>query len=265
MVTGDLVNTASRIQAAAAPGTVLVGDSTQRATEAAIAYAAAGEHELKGKAEPVQLWQALRVIANRGGEGALGRRSSRRSSGATASFGSSRSSSTRPRTTAARRLALGRRHRGIGKSRLALGVREVHRRAPRQPSTGTAAAVSRTARASPTGRSRTWCGCARGIAEDEPAETAIPKLSDAIAEVDRGSRRSGPSSSRASSTCSASTERVARDREDLFSAWRLFVERMAEQVPGRSSCSRTSTGRTRRCSSSSRRSSSGRARTRSSC
>jgi class 3 adenylate cyclase len=37
MVTGDLVNTASRIQAAAAPGTVLVGDSTHRATEAAIA------------------------------------------------------------------------------------------------------------------------------------------------------------------------------------------------------------------------------------
>ena len=53
MVTGDLVNTASRIQAAAAPGTVLVGDSTHRATQAAIAYAAAGERDLKGKAEPV--------------------------------------------------------------------------------------------------------------------------------------------------------------------------------------------------------------------
>ena len=51
MVAGDLVNTASRVQSAAEPGTVLVGEATKRATEAAIAYEPAGEHELKGKAE----------------------------------------------------------------------------------------------------------------------------------------------------------------------------------------------------------------------
>jgi class 3 adenylate cyclase/tetratricopeptide (TPR) repeat protein len=67
MVAGDLVNTASRIQAAAEPGSVLVGESTKRATEAAIAYADAGLHELKGKAEPVPLFRALRVTAGRGG------------------------------------------------------------------------------------------------------------------------------------------------------------------------------------------------------
>jgi class 3 adenylate cyclase/tetratricopeptide (TPR) repeat protein len=67
MVTGDLVNTASRVQSAAEPGTVLVGESTKRASEAAIAYAGAGEHELKGKTEPVSLWRALRVTAGRGG------------------------------------------------------------------------------------------------------------------------------------------------------------------------------------------------------
>ena len=62
-------NTASRIQSAAEPGTVLVGETTRRASEAAIAYADAGEHELKGKAEPLHLWQALRVAAQRRGEG----------------------------------------------------------------------------------------------------------------------------------------------------------------------------------------------------
>ena len=67
MVAGDLVNTASRIQAAADPATVLVGESTKRATEAAIAYAEAGAHELKGKAEPVPLFRALRVTAGRAG------------------------------------------------------------------------------------------------------------------------------------------------------------------------------------------------------
>ncbi len=67
MVAGDLVNTASRVQAEAEPGTVLVGEATKRLTEAAIAYEDAGEHELKGKSEPVALYRALRVTAHRGG------------------------------------------------------------------------------------------------------------------------------------------------------------------------------------------------------
>jgi class 3 adenylate cyclase/tetratricopeptide (TPR) repeat protein len=67
MVAGDLVNTASRIQSVAEPGSVFVGESARRATEAAIAYEDAGTHELKGKAEPVHLWKALRVTAGVGG------------------------------------------------------------------------------------------------------------------------------------------------------------------------------------------------------
>src|SRR5207247_8476721 len=55
MVAGDLVNTASRIQAAADPGAVLVGESTRRATDAAIAYEDARSYELKGKADRVEL------------------------------------------------------------------------------------------------------------------------------------------------------------------------------------------------------------------
>jgi len=46
---------------------VLVGEATKRAAEAAIVFEEAGSHTLKGKAEPVQLWRALRVIALRGG------------------------------------------------------------------------------------------------------------------------------------------------------------------------------------------------------
>jgi class 3 adenylate cyclase/tetratricopeptide (TPR) repeat protein len=63
MVAGDIVNTASRIQSAAKPGLVYVGESTARATDASIVYEAAGEHELKGKAEPVPLFRAVRVVA----------------------------------------------------------------------------------------------------------------------------------------------------------------------------------------------------------
>ncbi len=67
MVAGDAVNTASRVQSAAAPGEVLVDAATWRLTESAIAYAEAGEHVVKGKAQPLTLHRALRVVANLGG------------------------------------------------------------------------------------------------------------------------------------------------------------------------------------------------------
>ncbi|HEY8869137.1 MAG TPA: AAA family ATPase, partial [Candidatus Limnocylindrales bacterium] len=69
MVVGDIVNTAARLQSVAAPGTVLVGESTYRAASRAIAFEPAGEHALKGKATPVAAWKALRVIAERGDKG----------------------------------------------------------------------------------------------------------------------------------------------------------------------------------------------------
>src|SRR2546428_698040 len=59
LVAGGLVKTASRIQSVAEPGTVLVGESTKRASEAAIAYEDARTRELKGKAEPVAVFRAL--------------------------------------------------------------------------------------------------------------------------------------------------------------------------------------------------------------
>ncbi len=67
MVAGDVVNTASRIQTAAEPGSVLVGEATRRATESAIVYEEAGTFELKGKEGEAQLWQALRVVSGRAG------------------------------------------------------------------------------------------------------------------------------------------------------------------------------------------------------
>src|SRR2546430_2337043 len=68
MVAGDLVNTASRIQSAAEPGTVLVGETTRRTTEPTVVYEAVGTHVLKGKDEPVALWRALRVVSGARGQ-----------------------------------------------------------------------------------------------------------------------------------------------------------------------------------------------------
>ncbi len=69
MVAGDLVNTASRLQAAAPPGTVLVGEATLRAAGESIVFEAAGEQLLRGKSAPVPAWRAVRVVAGRRGAG----------------------------------------------------------------------------------------------------------------------------------------------------------------------------------------------------
>ena len=67
MVAGDPVNTASRVQGVAAPGHVLVDETTKALSQAAITYTSAGTHALKGKEHPLALWQAGSVVANMGG------------------------------------------------------------------------------------------------------------------------------------------------------------------------------------------------------
>ncbi len=67
MVAGDAVNTAARVQSAAAPGSVLVDAATQRLAGSAVGFADDGSHRLKGKAEPQRLWRVTRVLAGVGG------------------------------------------------------------------------------------------------------------------------------------------------------------------------------------------------------
>jgi class 3 adenylate cyclase len=69
MVAGDLVNTASRLQSVAEPGTVLVGEATQRAASESIVFEPVDAKQLKGKTAPVAAWRAMRVVAERRGRG----------------------------------------------------------------------------------------------------------------------------------------------------------------------------------------------------
>jgi class 3 adenylate cyclase/tetratricopeptide (TPR) repeat protein len=59
MASGDVVNTAARLQSAAPVDGVLVGEQTFRATERTIAYRVVEPVAAKGKAEPVVAWEAL--------------------------------------------------------------------------------------------------------------------------------------------------------------------------------------------------------------
>ncbi|HLY85461.1 MAG TPA: adenylate/guanylate cyclase domain-containing protein [Gaiellaceae bacterium] len=228
MVAGDLVNTAARIQSAAQPGTVLVGDATRRATAAAIAYEPAGEHELKGKAEPLSLFRALRVTAVRGG---------------------ARTSSELepPFVGRARELRLVKEHfhgsaeerkahlvsvvgiAGIGKSRLAWEfekyldgpVDEVLWHRGRCLAYGDGVAYWALAEMI---RMRSL------IAEEDAPDQAAEKLRTMLEQrIEDGSERSWLEPRLAHLIGLA--EHASGDRQDLFSAWRLFFERLAERSP----------------------------------
>src|SRR5512132_3777857 len=66
MASGDVVNTAARLQTAAPVDGILVGEATYRATTNVIEYRDAAPVEAKGKANPVPAWEA---VARRAGFG----------------------------------------------------------------------------------------------------------------------------------------------------------------------------------------------------
>jgi class 3 adenylate cyclase/tetratricopeptide (TPR) repeat protein len=228
MVAGDLVNTASRLQSVAPPGAVLVGDPTRRASEASIAYEPAGSHELKGKAEPVELWRALRVVASRLGF--------LRASGLEAPFVGRGREIRRVKEMFHMCEEEKRAHLlsvvgvgGIGKSRLS---NEFERYID-----GLADTVWwHRGRCLSYGEGVTYWALAEmvrmraRIAEEEDPTSALAKLQAVVQEFVPDLEERRWMEPRLAHLLSLE-ERSARDREELFSAWRMFFERLAQQNP----------------------------------
>jgi class 3 adenylate cyclase/tetratricopeptide (TPR) repeat protein len=228
MVAGDLVNTASRVQSVAPRGAVFVGESTRRSSDASIAYEPAGSHELKGKAEPVELWRALRVVASR--QGFL------RAPGMEAPFvGRDRemhrikemfhSCAEEKRAHLLSVVGVG----GIGKSRLS---NELERYID-----GLADVVWwHRGRCLSYGEGVTYWALAEmvrmraRIAEEEDPASATAKLTAVVEEHVADPEERRWIEPRLAHLLGLE-ERSARDREELFSAWRMFFERLAQTAP----------------------------------
>jgi class 3 adenylate cyclase len=59
LAAGDVVNTAARLQSAAPTGGILTGQTAYRATRDVIEFQEHAPIEAKGKAEPIQVWEAV--------------------------------------------------------------------------------------------------------------------------------------------------------------------------------------------------------------
>jgi class 3 adenylate cyclase/tetratricopeptide (TPR) repeat protein len=61
-VTGDAVNVGARLESAAGPGEILIGDATYRLVRDAVLVEPVEPLDLKGKAEPMTAWRVLGVV-----------------------------------------------------------------------------------------------------------------------------------------------------------------------------------------------------------
>jgi class 3 adenylate cyclase/tetratricopeptide (TPR) repeat protein len=232
MVAGDAVNTAARVQGAAEPGSVLVDETTRRLAESGIGFTGAGRRGLKGKAEPLALWQAIRVLAGVGG--------SQRVDGLEAPL-IGRDAELRTvkelfHAAAERRvprMVVVSGAAGVGKSRLGWEFEKY--------ADGLKAGMWwHRGRCLSYGEGVAFWALAEmvrqrlGIAEEDPAASAASKLAEGLDRYipDPGERGYiGVRLGRLLGVTIAQDGGAPLAREELFAGWRLFAERLAAQEP----------------------------------
>ncbi len=223
MLTGDAVNTAARLQSAAEPGRTVVGPAAYASTKDVIEYRELEPLTLKGKAEAVPAWEALRIKARTRGERPhLGLES--RLVGRDEELTVLKQTLLRVESESRPALVTVVGPAGVGKSRL---VAELERFAEGLPQTvywrrGRCLAYGNTSYSAFADAIKAQCE----IFEDDAAEVAAKKADAAVREL------FGDESVAAQIRALVGAgDTRGMSREDLFEAWRRFLERMAARYP----------------------------------
>jgi class 3 adenylate cyclase/tetratricopeptide (TPR) repeat protein len=223
MLTGDAVNTAARLQAAAEPSQIVVGPSVYAATKEVIEYQQVEPLTLKGKAEPVPAWRTLRIKARtRGERPRLGMEA--RLVGRDEELAVLKQTFHRVQTDSRPALVTVIGPAGVGKSRLISelegyveGLKEnaYWRR-------GRCLAYANTAYSALADAIKAQCE----IFEDDSAEGAAGKAEAAVRDL-FGDDSVAPQLR----ALVGAGETRDMSREELFEAWRRFLERLAARYP----------------------------------
>ena len=230
MASGDVVNTAARLQAAAPVNGVLVGNMTYRATSRVITYRGAEPVSAKGKAEPVPVWEALEARSRLGSDLSMSRAPL---IGREHEVDVLRDSLARARRERAAQLVTIVGVPGIGKSRL---VAELFGHVSDDPGE---LVLWRQGRSLPYGDGVTFWALAEmvkaqcGILETDSAEHTEAKLQQAVSAVITDPSESGwvEGHLRVLAGLPGASVGGGDRQNEAFTAWRRFFEALAEQHP----------------------------------
>jgi class 3 adenylate cyclase/tetratricopeptide (TPR) repeat protein len=230
MASGDVVNTAARLQSGAPVNGILADETTYRATRHAIDYDAAVPVEAKGKTHPIAVWRAVQVHARPGVDVAHEARSEL--VGREHELGVLRDALNRTRTARTSQLVTLVGVPGIGKSRLVHELRQIVEDDPDL-------ITWRQGRCLAYGGGVTlWAvgevvKAQAGIHEQDSPDEAVGKIRDAVADVvTEASDVTWVESNLLALVGLGSESELGGDRRgQAFAAWRLFFEAMAERRP----------------------------------
>ena len=228
MAAGDVVNTASRLQAAAPVNGILVGEATHLATRRTISYQLTAPVAAKGKARPVDAYEVLELRAQFGVDVEQAPRTEL--VGRERELGMMREAFERAREEREPQFVTLVGVPGIGKSRVVYEL-------SRMVDAGPARVSWRQGRCLPYGEGVSFWALGEmvkaeaGILESDAPDAAADKLSDAVAalvpigDATWAVRRLRPL------VGLSGEERSHGAREEGFPAWRRFLEGIAERGP----------------------------------
>ncbi len=230
MASGDVVNTAARLQAAAPVDGILVDEQTFRATERAIEHAECDPLRAKGKEESIAVWEALEARSRFGVDV--------RQIGRTPLIG--RSEELEALVAALNRARREREPQlvtlvgvpGIGKSRL---VWELFQKVDAEPDL----TLWRQGRSLPYGEGISFWALGEmvkaqaSVLETDDSQQAEEKLAAMVAPLvsDPADAEWLARHLRPLAGLEAASELGADRRDEAFAAWRRFFESLAEQRP----------------------------------
>jgi class 3 adenylate cyclase/tetratricopeptide (TPR) repeat protein len=230
MASGDVINTAARLQAAAPVNGILVGETTYRATRHAIEYRKRPPVEAKGKAEPVGVWEAVQAHARLGVD--VVQEAHATLVGRERELALLRQSLARLLEERAPQLVTLVGVPGIGKSRLVYELLQLVEE-------GRELITWRQGRSLPYGEGVAFWALGEmakaqaGVLESDSADNASRKLAAAVAEAIRDEKEAAwvAAHVRPLVGVGEDMELGGDRRSEAFAAWRRFFEALAEQRP----------------------------------